>query len=542
MHDIARNLKRLRRQKGLTQEELADKLHVTRQAAFEAFRREYRPSVGYWLDIYLIWPMLGIALGMAVCALICIWRDLHPQRLAIRRVLFWVAVGSALLLVLSVLYQYWGPWPFSWFWYHLSLGLWFSGWTWYVIGVLLFCGWGEKSGLISQPDSGKMIGVSLWAHAYPFVKGVPSVMKVLYLLNFAGKAGTERYVETLVKYLSADGLVQPYFAYNEGGLLVERLEAMGVPCRRVEMRSRFDKQAARELAALCQEWDIDLIHCHYLREHYTALLAKKYNKKIRVVYTNHFVLANDFITRLSNRMMDKRQDQMIAVCNKGKEQLIANGWSGDRIQVIFNAVDLDAWAGGRADSTLRAELGLDEDRFVMLCASRFAEDKGHKYLIDSVKRLTERTDRPFTLVLAGDGPLLEPTKAQVAELGLEDCVKFIGFRKDMKNLYKGSDLYVNSSQHEALSFLIIEAMAAGLPVIATDMGGNSDIVNDEAGCGLLVEYDNPDSMAGAMKRFLEEPEFLARCRENARKTIEDKFEIHKMCRATYGVYEKALHD
>ena len=59
------------------------------------------------------------------------------------------------------------------------------------------------------------------------------MMKVLYLLNFAGKAGTERYVETLVRYLSQDGLVQPFFAYNEGGLLVERLEAMGVPCRRV---------------------------------------------------------------------------------------------------------------------------------------------------------------------------------------------------------------------------------------------------------------------------------------------------------------------
>ena len=149
---------------------------------------------------------------------------------------------------------------------------------------------------------------------------------------------------------------------------------------------------------------------------------------------------------------------------------------------------------------------------------------------------------PFTLVLAGDGPLLEPTKAQVQELGLEDCVKFIGFRKDIKNLYKGADLYVNSSQHEALSFLIIEAMAAGLPVIATDMGGNSDIVNDEAGCGMLVEYDNPDSMAVAMKCFLEDPAFAARCRENARRTIEDKFEIHKMARATYGVYEKALHD
>ena len=67
---------------------------------------------------------------------------------------------------------------------------------------------------------------------------------------------------------------------------------------------------------------------------------------------------------------------MIAVCNKGKEQLVANGWSADRIQVIFNAVDLDAWAGDRSQSTLRAELGLDDSRFVMLCASRFAGGQG----------------------------------------------------------------------------------------------------------------------------------------------------------------------
>lgn len=221
---------------------------------------------------------------------------------------------------------------------------------------------------------------------------------------------------------------------------------------------------------------------------------------------------------------------------------MTNGWNGEHIQVIFNAVDLDAWAGERSESTLRTELGIPEDRFVMLCASRFADDKGHKYLIDSVKRLTELSAVPFTLVLAGDGPLLEPAKEQVKELGLsKEQVKFIGFRKDIKNLYKGSDLYVNSSRHEALSFLIIEAMAAGLPVIATDMGGNSDIVNDDAGCGLLVEYDNPDSMAGAMKVMMEEPDFLAQCREGARRTIEEKFEVNKMAAATFRVYEKAVN-
>ncbi len=363
-------------------------------------------------------------------------------------------------------------------------------------------------------------------------------MRVLYLLNHAGKAGTERYVETLVKYLGGTK-VEPFFAYNESGLLVERLEALGVPTRQLEMKSRFDFKAAKALAALCEEWGIELIHCHYLREHYTALLAKRYNKNIRVVYTNHFIRPNNFITRLSNRLLDKRQDRMIAVCNRGREQLIQNGWSGERIQVVFNGVDLDAWAG--EGSTLREELGIPADRFVMLCASRFAHDKGHANLMRSLARLKELSGVPFTMVLAGAGELLEPTKALAAELGLtDDEVKFIGFRKDIKNLYKGADLYVNSSQHEALSFLIIEAMAAGLPCVITDMGGNRDILEGPEQGGLLAVYDDPESMAQCLRRFLEDRDFAALCRENARKNIAGRFEIHALAEETYKVYEKAV--
>lgn len=365
------------------------------------------------------------------------------------------------------------------------------------------------------------------------------MLNVLYLLNHAGKAGTERYVETLVKYLGGKQ-VNPFFAFNEPGLLVERMEAMNVPVRRVELKSRFDLKAAKALAKLCDEWKIDLIHCHFLREHYIALLAKRYKKDLRVVYTNHFVMGNDSLTRFTNRLMDKKQDGIIAVCNRGKTQLMENGWGGERISVIFNAVDPAAWAGDRSESTLRAELGIPEERFVMLCASRFAEDKGHKYLVNSVKRLTELTAVPFTLVLAGDGPLLEETRAQVAALGLEEEIRFAGFRRDIKNLYKGSDLYVNASQHEALSYLIIEAMAAGLPVVATDMYGNADIVNDDTRCGLLVEYDNPDSMAVALKCMMEDPAYLAECRQNAIAAVEDRFEIHKWAKATNRVYEAAM--
>ena len=123
-----------------------------------------------------------------------------------------------------------------------------------------------------------------------------------------------------------------------------------------------------------------------------------------MVYTNHFVLANDFVTRFSNRIMDRRQDQMIAVCNKGKEQLVANGWSADRIQVIFNAVDLDAWRRPQpVHPPRRAGAGRQPLRHAVRLPVCW--DKGHKYLIDSVKRLTELCAVPFTLVLPGTGPL-----------------------------------------------------------------------------------------------------------------------------------------
>lgn len=366
------------------------------------------------------------------------------------------------------------------------------------------------------------------------------MIRVLYLLNHAGKAGTERYVETLARTLGEQGLVEPYFAYHESGLLVERMEEMGVPTAQITLQSRFDFKAAKELAALCTNWNIDVIHCHYLREHYIALLAKRYHKTVKVVYTNHFVMGNDFITKLSNRYLDRCQDRMIAVCNKGKEQLIENGWKGSGIEVIFNGVDVDAWADDGTPSTLREELGLSEDHFVFFCASRFAHDKGHRYLVNAVQKLTTLTEKPFTLVLAGDGDLQDETRQQVADLGLEHCVKFLGFRRDMKNLFKGSNLYVNASEHEALSFLIIEAMAAGLPVIATDMGGNRDIVNEAAGCGPLVPYDQPLPLAQAMVRFMEDSAYLKTCKDGALRTVAEIFNGQVMCQKVYQVYQRVL--
>lgn len=366
---------------------------------------------------------------------------------------------------------------------------------------------------------------------------VMKLIKVLYLLNHAGQAGTEEYVESLVKRLDGK-YTKAYFSYNEEGLLVEKMKALGVETFRVEMRNPFDIGAAWKLSQLSKKLNIDIIHTQYLRENYIALLSRLFNPKVKVMYTNHFILGNNWALRFSNRILTHLQANIIAVCNKGKEMMIANGNDGKKISVVYNGIDPEFWAEP-APSTLRSEFGIGEDEFVLFCMSRFAYDKGHKFLINSIAELKKITNEKFRLILANGGDFLEQTKQQVKDLGLQGEVLFIGFRQDIKNLLDGSDLYINSSQHEALSFAIIQALAAGVPVVATDMGGNRDIVNEETRCGLLVKYDDANDMAQAIKKVMEDTTLQKSMKKNALKAAKEKFSLDNMVSQAYNLYKKS---
>ncbi len=359
---------------------------------------------------------------------------------------------------------------------------------------------------------------------------------VLYLINHAGKAGTERYIQILVEQLN-NRKTKAWFAYNNEGLLVDRLKALGVETFRVKMRNRFDLIAAWQLAKLCKKLEIDIIHAQFLRENYIAMLSRLFRPATKVVYTNHFILGNNLPTRVTNRLLTPLQAGIIAVCNRGRDMMIANGVNGKKIRVLFNAVDTDYW-GKPEKSTLRSEFGIEADKLVLLCASRFAYDKGHRYLVKSIARLREITTSEFVLVLAGDGPFLEEIKQLTEELGLGKYIIFTGFRKDIKNLYNGSDIYINSSEHEASSFNIIEALATGLPVVATDKGGNNDIINDQNDCGILVQYNDLDGTARAIKSLMEDSALRERLGKNAVKVVDEKFNLVKMADQTYNLYRE----
>ncbi len=358
------------------------------------------------------------------------------------------------------------------------------------------------------------------------------MVNVLYLLNYAGRGGSERYIQTLVEELSPEG-INPFFVCNEPGPLLDWMQRRGIPCRRLSMSGPYDISAARTLAKLCREWDIDAVHTHYLRENCIAQLSKLFYSRPRVIYTYHILTENPLPVRMSNRLLSPLQYRLIANCTAGRDRLAANGNPAGKISLIPNAVDLDLWESGDRVA-VRRELGIDRGVFALLFAARITAGKGHRFLLDSLALIK---DRSFRLILAGEGELAEDTEKYCRSLGLRDKVIFTGHRDDMPDLYAAADVTVCPSESETLSFLLLESMAASTPVIATRTGGMTDIVTDAHDCGLMVDYGDTAAMAAAVTKLMDDPELLRRFGEGARRSAESDYDIHDAARRVLALYK-----
>ena len=364
-------------------------------------------------------------------------------------------------------------------------------------------------------------------------EGVPR-MKVLYLINYAGNAGTEKYVYNLIKtYEGKD--TKCYLAYNVEGKLSDDIKALGIPMLKLNMRHPFDKKAAKILADYCRTNNIDVIHAQYPRENYIALLSRKYYSGTKVVYTCHLTLKTNFLWKITNKIMTKNNHKIISVCNNGKDLLVGNGVSADKIDVIYNGIFPHERTG--ANPNLRAELGIDDDTFVMTTLARYHIAKGLDYLTNSIEKLTKLTDKKFVLLILGEGELWDKITALIRSKGLEKHILQLGYRTDAGEILKISDLYINSAKcYEALSFAILEAMDSGLPVIATNVGGNGDILSSENDCGILVEYGDCDQMAHAINTMMSDDELRAKYSKNALRAVDTVFNLDNLLEETYKRY------
>ncbi|MDD6878836.1 MAG: glycosyltransferase family 4 protein [bacterium] len=361
-------------------------------------------------------------------------------------------------------------------------------------------------------------------------------MRILYLINHAGKAGTEKYIYNLVKRFGGKE-TECYFAFNEPGLLSEQMDDLGVPCFQLEMKNPFDLGAAKKLAAICKANHIDIIHSHYPRENYIAVLSRLFYPRAKALYTCHLTLKTGALWWFTNKLITPHNAKIIAVCNNAKELLVSNGVNPGKIDVIFNGIPYDDKPN--APSTIREELGLAPDTFVISILARYHMSKGLDFLVDSIAALDKKIERDYVLLIAGDGEYFEDIKAQIARLGLEKHIRQLGFRSDTENILAGSDVYVNSSKcYEALSFAILEAMAHSLPLVVTAAGGNGDIVNSTTDCGFIVPYGDTEAFADALNTLSRDQALRRRFAANAKKATETTFNLEKVLLQTLDEYKR----
>ncbi len=299
------------------------------------------------------------------------------------------------------------------------------------------------------------------------------------------------------------------------------------------------------LAQWLRSGQCEIFHAHLFDPAIVGLTAARLVGVRARVLTRHY---SNYHTRM-NRPLHVRLDQwctrlshhVIAVSNETKEHLVrVEGAPAQKVSTIHNGIDFERVRVSGPDARQRVRHSLDlGDVFVFLVAGRLHPEKGYEHLFAGVRLLKDRIERPFVVLVAGRGPFLGRYEELVRTLDIEDRVRFLGFREDLPDLMIASDLFVLPSVAESFGLVLAEALYLGSPVLATNVGGIPEIIDDGVD-GRLVPPGDPSALAGLMESFLRGEVSLVGQGDAAATKVRRKFDFARMLRAYEAVYEDVL--
>ena len=221
-----------------------------------------------------------------------------------------------------------------------------------------------------------------------------------------------------------------------------------------------------------------------------------------------------------------------------RQLIVEEGSPRDRTLLLYNGVTIPSFDPGQREA-IRQELGLEPDVIVMTCIANLRPVKGHEDLIRACAKIESRV--PWTLLVIGsDRASLEtPLKALAGQLGVSDRIRFLGPSRSMDRLLCASDLGVVASHSEGFSNAILEHMAAGLPMVATAVGGNEEaVVHGET--GLIVPARAPEEMAGSLRQLIEDSDLRRRMGQAGLRRVKEHFLLDRCVRDYERLYDTLL--
>jgi glycosyltransferase involved in cell wall biosynthesis len=283
-----------------------------------------------------------------------------------------------------------------------------------------------------------------------------------------------------------------------------------------------------------------VLHCHHYSPFVYGVLASRLMRDVGVVLTEHGRLSDDQPSprrRLANVILGRAPGRLFAVSADLKRHMVAEGFLERRVGVIHNGIEVGARPTMADRARARQRLGLSAHEFVIGTVGRLDPVKHLSTLIDAHAGL--RTTFPsLRLAIVGDGPERSALEELAGRYGTGNSVKFLGHRDDVRQLLPAFDAYVNCSVHEGISLTILEAMAAALPIIATRVGGNPEIVVENE-TGMLILSRATDSLVSVLAGLVPDRERCRQMGEAGRKRVERHFDIRRMVDDYRREYERA---
>ena len=323
------------------------------------------------------------------------------------------------------------------------------------------------------------------------------------------------------------------------GWLKDKCSEQDLETHVLHIGGMFDWRWIWNFRRLVKEKDVALIHAHeFTANTYGTLVARMVG--IPLIATVHG--KNYYVDQVKRRVayrMVSRYACMVAVSEDLKRFIVENvGVAPERIHVVYNGVNPGSRMSLDERDSLKAKLGLSNwDHIVGMVGSLYPV-KAHSYLLKAIPRVLSVCPRTRFLLI-GRGELESSLKREAKELGIEEQVQFLGFRSDVPSLLSVMDIFVLPSLSEGLSVALLEAMAAGIPTIATRVGGNPELVVDQK-TGFLIPPRDSEALASKLLLLLQDKARSRTLGENGRKRVEDQFSFEAMVRNYEQLYEQNL--
>ena len=346
----------------------------------------------------------------------------------------------------------------------------------------------------------------------------------------------------LARSAGIETVVATFLRRENANFFTERLESLSIPLFPISEENPFDLSTIQKLKRLVSEVRPDLIQTHAVKSHFLVRLSGIPNS-IPWIAFHHGYTSTTWRTDLYNeldRWSLKAATQMVTVSHASLGQLRTKGVPSERVKVIHNAVPtgygIDTGDSSQIDA-LRSTLGIPVGQKVILSVGRLSKEKDQVSLVEAISELQDSFS-PY-LVILGEGPEYKTILEKTRLLGLTDKVILTGQQGHIGPFYSLADVVVISSRSEGSPNVLLEALAAGVPLVATSVGGIPEMVKDGEHA-LLVPHGDPWQMASAIARIFAETDVARSLIENGRKLVHTRFSPAERVKTLAQMYRHIL--